>query len=76
MVKVFYIARTGVKRVVYTAKSGAKYIKSKGAKRYLSNKQIKDSHKRASKKKTTPKKKTKRKSAKKTKSRFSLWGGA
>jgi hypothetical protein len=68
MAKMFYVTRTGLKRVVYTTKSGAKYIKTKSGKRYLSIKQIRDSHKRKSsfKKKTTSKKKT---------GFFSLWGG-
>ena len=74
----FYITRTGLKRVVYTTKSGAKYIRSKSGKRYLSIKQIRDSHKRKgsfkkpAKKKATSKKKT---TSKKKAGFFSLWGG-
>jgi NADPH-dependent 7-cyano-7-deazaguanine reductase QueF len=75
MAGLFYITRKGTKRTVYTSKSGAKFIKSKASKRYLTSKQIKDSHKRATKK--IPKKTTKKakKKVKKMKSRFSLWGG-
>tara|TARA_B100001248_G_scaffold254557_1_gene233077 strand:+ start:161 stop:370 length:210 start_codon:yes stop_codon:yes gene_type:complete len=69
MAKIYYITRTGSKRVVYITKSGAKYIKNKNSKRYLTDKQIKESHKRNSKK--NPKKKK----AKKGTVKFSLWGG-
>lgn len=69
MAKIFYITRTGSKRVVYTTKSGAKYIRSKNTKRYLTNKQIKESHKR------NLKKNPKKKKVKKGFVKFSLWGG-
>lgn len=84
----YYITRTGKKRIVMISKSGKKYIRSKLGKRYLTNKQIKDSLKRLkdmkSEKKTKPAKKkpAKKKPAKKSckscktsKSFFSLWGG-
>lgn len=73
MPKIFYITRSGLKRVVYTTKSGAKYIRSGSNKIYLTDKQIKDSHKkRKPTKKKLPKKKQ---SSKKKSSYFSLFGG-
>ena len=62
MPKIFYITRSGLKRVVYTTKSGANYIRSKSGKRYLTDKQIRDSHK---KQKPTKKKSSKKKVLKK-----------
>lgn len=67
MSKEFYVTRTGVKRVVYTTKSGAKYIRSQNKKRYLTKQQIKASHTKA--------KKPKAKKPKVKKSMFSMWGG-
>ena len=78
MGKEFFITRTGSKRIVYTTKSGAKYIRSKNNKRYLTNRQIRESHKRNLKKKIPKKKGSKKKGSKKKgskKSMFSLWGG-
>ena len=72
MPKIFYITRSGLKRVVYTTKSGANYIRSKSGKRYLTDKKIRDSHK---KQKPTKKKSSKKKSSKKKSSYFSLFGG-
>ena len=74
----FYITRSGLKRVVYTTKSGARYIRTKSGKRYLSLKQIKDSHKRKKSFKKPDKKRSttkKRATTKKKSGFFSLWGG-